>query len=265
MSRLTVFARKFLPEAIIPSLRTVKYHILGFVYSGNNFYCPICSGKFRTFLPSGDLTMGEVIHHNTRCPRCGSEPRQRVLWLYLKNKTDFFSGKNKVLHFAPEHCFHNRLRRMNNLDYVSVDMEPKKAMMVMDITNIRFKDNTFDYIFCLHVLEHVQDDIKAMSELYRVLKPKGKTIIMVPIVGERTLEDRNIVTTQGRLQHYGQIDHVRLYGTDIKERLENVGFSVNPVSYVDELDLKSRAHMHLLVDDSWYDTKEDIYVSVKIN
>lgn len=262
MSRLTVFAKKFLPEAIIPSLRTAKGLILGFVHSGDKFYCPICEGRFRTFLSSGDLTMGDVIHKNTRCPRCGSEPRQRILWLFLKNKTDFFTGKNKVLHFAPEHCFHNRLRRMSNLDYVSVDIDPKKAMLGMDITDIRFKDNTFDYIFCLHVLEHVQNDVKAMGELFRVIKQKGKAIIMVPIVGDTTMEEK-IDAPEERIKYYGQIDHVRLYGSDIKNRLESIGFFVDPVSYIDELNLNNRASSRLLVDDSRYNTKEDIYVCVK--
>src|SRR5690606_16772868 len=159
------------------------------------------------------------------------------MWLYLKDKTNFFWDKLKVLHIAPEHCFIHRFEKLTNLDYITADIESPLAKVKMDVHQIPFDANTFDVAFCNHVMEHVDDDIKAMSEIYRVLKPGGWAIIQSPINTSRqvTFSDPNAITPQQREKVYGQNDHVRDYGKDYKQRLEQGGFNVIEDTFVMEL------------------------------
>ena len=112
-------------------------------------------------------------------------------------------------------------------DYLSADLFNPLAMVKMDITDIQYPDESFDVIYCSHVLEHVDDDRKAMSEFRRVLKSDGWAILLVPIFGETTYEDPSIVDPAERLKHFGQEDHVRQYGRDYVDRLRDAGFSVS--------------------------------------
>src|SRR5690606_37351978 len=115
----------------------------------------------------------------------------RLMWLYLKEKTNFFTDRLKVLHIAPEHCFIDRFEKMKNLDYITADIESPLAKVKMDIHDIPFEENTFDVVFCNHVMEHVDSDLRAMQEIYRVMKPGGWAIIQSPIdlSLEKTFED----------------------------------------------------------------------------
>jgi SAM-dependent methyltransferase len=163
--------------------------------------------------------------------------RHRLIWLYLKEKTNFFSDKLKVLHIAPEYCFIKRFGKMNNLDYTTADLNSPWAKVKMDVQSIPFPDNTFDAIICNHVLEHVPNDKRAMQELFRVMKAGGFGIFQVPVdlTLEKTLEDDAINTPLLREKHYGQRDHLRLYGRDYPERLMNMGFSVIEDDFVKSL------------------------------
>jgi len=174
-------------------------------------------------------------HLNAQCPRCLSLERHRLIWLYLKNKTNLFTDQLRVLHFAPERVFNKIFRKMKNIDYVSADLSSKIAMKKMDITDIQESDNAYDVILCSHVLEHIVDDHKAMSELYRVLKPGGWAILQVPILCERTFEDASVVLPKDRERLFGQHDHVRKYGKDYRDRLEASGFKVKVDAYVKSL------------------------------
>ena len=131
---------------------------------------------------------------NALSPGSLSLERHRLLWLYLKNETDFFTKPKKVLHIAPEQCFLKRFKEQANLDYITADLYSPIADVKADICNLPFKDNEFDMILCNHVLEHVDDDLKAMSELYRVLKKGGTGIFQIPIdlKKEKTYEDSNM-------------------------------------------------------------------------
>jgi SAM-dependent methyltransferase len=131
-----------------------------------------------------------------------------------------------MLHVAPEPALSARLRRLPNLNYLSADLFDPKAMVKMDITDIRYPEHSFDLIYCSHVLEHVSDDRKALSEFWRVLKPGGKAILMVPILGEITFEDPSITDPVERERAYGQHDHVRSYGRDFAQRVAEAGFEV---------------------------------------
>ena len=114
------------------------------------------------------------------------------------------------------------------INYVSGGLNPLVADRKIDITDINFGNDYFDFIICSHVLEHVQDDRKAMSELFRVLKPGGEAILQVPTskYNKKTFEDFSITSPEEREKYFGQKDHVRIYGKDYKNRLESVGFKV---------------------------------------
>jgi len=130
-----------------------------------------------------------------------------------------------MLHVAPERCLERQLRK--SFDSLSVDLEPNRAMVLMDIRGMHFLDASFEAIVCNHVLEHIPEDRKAIAELYRVLKPEGWASIQVPIEGEITQEDLTVTQPEERERLYGQADHVRQYGSDFKFRLEEAGFSVS--------------------------------------
>lgn len=204
-------------------------------YLGNQVTCPCCNHTFKQFL---DVKLGAKTFKNEKCPRCESFSRQRVMWLYLKNKTNLFSKKLRFLHIAPESCFQVNFKKMTNLHYISADLSSPLAQVKMDITKIPYEDNYFDVIFCNHVLEHIPDDHQAMKELFRVLQPTGWAILQVPIDINRaqTFEDPTVVSPEERERLFWQWDHVRLYGLDYKDRLEKVGFSVKVEDYVKELE-----------------------------
>jgi SAM-dependent methyltransferase len=174
---------------------------------------------------------------NARCPSCGARNRQRRLWLYLERKTNLLVDRLRVLHFAPERIFEEWLGSRPNLDYVSTDLERPRAMVKADITDLPFPDDSFDAILCSHVLEHVVDDRNAMRELYRVLRPGGWAVVLVPIDFSRseTFEDPTIVAPADRERLFGQDDHVRVYGRDFTARLEEAGFTVRVEDFTREL------------------------------
>lgn len=126
---------------------------------------------------------------------------------------------------------------MKHIDLTTADIVSPIADVKCDIMDMPFEDNTFDVIFCNHVLEHVDDDNKAMSELYRVMKPGGFGIFQVPIDYKRetTLEDPNITSEEDRVKHYWQKDHQRLFGLDYPSKLESVGFKALRVDMAEEV------------------------------
>ncbi len=208
---------------------------LSIFYIGNKVECPVCSHRYGKFLPYGRNTSSR---ENALCPSCLSLERHRLMALYLKKKTNFFTADLKVLHVAPEYCFIDRFEKMDNLDYITADIESPLAKVKMDIHDIPFPDNSFDVAFCNHVMEHVDDYIRAMSELYRVLKPGGWALIQSPqdMKFEKTYEDPTITDPLEREKHFLQNDHLRLFGRDYGRELEKGGFTVKEDRFVmDEL------------------------------
>lgn len=168
---------------------------------------------------------------------CGSTERHRLAWLFLQKKTNLFDGHpKKVLHIAPEAAFVPRFEKLFGDDYITADLYEPRVKVKMDITDIQFDDNTFDFTLCSHVLEHVPNDRLAMREFYRTLKTGGFAILLVPIWStEPTFEDPSIVDPAARLAAFGQSDHVRNYGPDYIDRLREAGFSVEKISATDFL------------------------------
>ena len=225
---LNLFPRPFL----IRLSYTVR-PFLAFFLKGNRFTDPIDGKSFKSFLPYGYGNQRE----NILSPSTLSLERHRLFWLYLKNETDFFKAQKKVLHFAPEQAFYKRFKKMSNLDYVTTDLNSPLADVKADICNLPFKENTFDVIFCNHVLEHIPDDTKAMQELYRVLKVGGMGIFQIPqdLSREKTFEDNSITDKKERQKIFGQYDHVRIYGRDYFDKLRSIGFEVDEVDYTKTL------------------------------
>lgn len=215
-----------------PYLIKVSYLIQPFLaiwLKGNRYTDPIDGRSFKSFLPYGY----GLQRPNVLSPSTLSLERHRLLWLYLKNETQFFNAHLKVLHMAPEQCFLPLFKNLKNLDYTTADLYAPKVDIKADILNLPFPDDTFDVIFCNHVLEHIEDDAKAMSELYRVMKPGGFGIFQVPqdLNKEKTYEDFSITTPEDRAKHFGQYDHVRIYGKDYFDRLRKAGFTVKEIDY----------------------------------
>lgn len=214
-----------LPEGIKAPLRKLK---LAVQYYGSKRYCPVCGKKSRGFKP-----FGIVPREDAQCPHCGSLERHRLLWLFLEKSDDFIAGKLKMLHVAPEPCLESLFMKRLGSNYLTADLFDPNAMVKMDICDIQYPDNSFDAIYCSHVLEHVPDDRKAMRELCRVLSTNGWAIINVPITREKTFEDPSIVEPKERLKAFGQEDHVRCYGKDYFERLRDSGFEVRIIKVDD--------------------------------
>ena len=208
--------------------------ILAVWLKGDRYTDPIDGKNFRKFLPYG---YGKQ-RPNVLSPSTLSLERHRLMWLYLKNESDFFKKPLKVLHMAPEQCFLNRFKKLDHLDYTTADLYAPMVDVKADILKLPFDDGAFDVIFCNHVLEHIEDDNKAMSELFRVMKSGGFGIFQVPqeLDREQTYEDFSIKDAKERAIHFGQYDHVRVYGRDYFERLRSVGFIVDEINYADKLD-----------------------------
>ena len=222
-----------IPRPILIRLSYVARPILAFLLKGNTYTDPIDGNSFKSFLPYGYVKQ----RNNVLSPSTLSLERHRLLWLYLKNETEFFSAENKVLHFAPEQCFLKRFQKLKNIDYTTTDLESPIADIKADICNLPFNNNSYDIILCNHVLEHIPDDTKAMHELYRVLKPGGFGVFQIPqdLNRESTFEDDSITDKKERAKIFGQYDHVRIYGHDYFNKLRNIGFKVIEVDYTASL------------------------------
>ncbi|MBV7269809.1 class I SAM-dependent methyltransferase [Winogradskyella luteola] len=233
MKSLFKFFLNLLPRPLLIRLSYLVRPILELFLRGKNYTDPIDGKSFRIFLPYG---YGKQ-RPNILSPSTLSLERHRLLWLYLKNETDFFSENLKVLHFAPEQCFLKRFRKLKHLDYTTTDLLSPIADVKADICNLPFNDNTYDVILCNHVLEHIPNDTKAMQELYRVMKSGGYGIFQIPqdMNREATFEDDTITDKSERAKIFGQYDHVRVYGRDYFDKLRSIGFKVEEVDYTSQL------------------------------
>jgi len=209
---------------------------------GRKCSCCICDKKFMRFskyrggwdavssyLKQLDWTGSDF--DNFWCPYCRSHDRERHLKLYFDalNYWDLFKGA-AVLHFAPEKHIALCIESCNPKRYLKGDINPaRRGIEIVDVTAIEEADKTFDFVLCNHVLEHVHDDQKALSEIFRVLKPGGTAILQTPYAPKllQTRErDPGIATEGQRLEFYGQEDHIRLYGVDLIDRIFEAGFDL---------------------------------------
>jgi hypothetical protein len=219
--------KNLFPSKLRSSVRNIGLY-------GKDVACPICKSNFVTFLPFGNPPRA-----NAKCPSCGSLERTRIFWKYLNQLPGFFDTPKKFLHVAPHKALFKRFSSNPKFEYHPIDrFEPgygyPKGTVDMDITDLKYPDNLFDFFLCAHVLEHVYEDRKAISEFYRVTKSGGFGLIQVPLdlELEETFQDDSNLDPVARHLAYGQHDHVRLYGRDLKDRLEEAGFKAELEDFV---------------------------------
>ena len=209
--------KTIIPDSILYQIEEALRWPMGLWYHGSKHQCPVCEKKLSRFII---LENGDTI-----CPYCGSLPRTRRLWKLLFEELKI---TGKVLHFSPSRSLYRRLRKIKTIEYISTDFENEfLADKQYDITNLDVSSNHFDFIICYHILEHIENDAKAIEELFRVLKPEGTVIIQTPFKEGDVYENEAIKSPEDRKNHFHQEDHVRIYSVDgLKSRLEKTGFQV---------------------------------------
>jgi SAM-dependent methyltransferase len=244
MKKLIGFVVWFVPRRYLQRVSGIGLRVLGLFYSGKAVTCPICTHSYREFLPYGRVRS----RANALCPHCMSLERHRLIWLYLQEKSDFFRQPLQILHIAPEACFIKRFEKTHGAGYITADIESPLAKVKMDVHEIPFGDNTFVVVLCNHVLEHVRDDVQAMREFHRVMKPGAFAILQVPFfppLPDKTIEDPTITDPRERERLFGQDDHVRKYGKDYTARMERAGLQAVEDTFVDQLTPEQQHHFGL--------------------
>ncbi len=233
MKKIIRFFLRHLPRGVMQRLAPAATRVAGLAYAGRGVECPLCGRHYRRFLPYGY----EVPRENALCPGCLALERHRLMELYLRRRTDFYTSRPLLLHVAPEACFIKKFEKHLGENYITADLCSPLARVKMDVQAIPFEDDHFDVIFCNHIMEHVDDDRLAMRELHRVLKPGGWGIIQAPVDPSLavTYEDPSITTREGRAAAFGQYDHLRTYGRDYADRLREAGFEVACEDFVKTL------------------------------
>ena len=216
-------AKKLIPQKFLFENEVLLRSAIYPLYKGDSHECNICKKKLKQFVL--------VENGNLVCPVCGSLPRTRRLWKILNE--EFLKPNLNILDFSPSRAIYRSLKKDKSINYFPTDYENEfLADYRFDITNIDCEDKKFDLIFCYHILEHIIEDEKAMSELYRVLKTDGFCLIQTPFKEGEIYEDYTIIDPNERLKHFGQDDHVRIYSVDgLKKRLTNTGFNVEIRNY----------------------------------
>lgn len=255
MKHLIKLILNLIPRPVLQRVAEWIVPVVGLLYLGKGKQCPLCGCQRRKFLPYGYVTSRE----NALCPNCLSLERHRLLWLWLVRESDIGRGAMalpKMLHIAPEVALMRKFRKMyaSTPDrYVTADLESPLADMHFDVQQIPLEAESFDAIICNHIMEHVEDDGKALRELYRIMRRGGWGVILSPVELERekTFEDDTITDPAERTRIFGQYDHRRIYGRDYAARLREAGFEVYDIDYKNELS-KAEQELYALPADHLY-------------
>jgi SAM-dependent methyltransferase len=242
--------------------------------SGDGGFCPVCAATNVRWLPLPDhyrqqserygfkhLASGEMTALDTYlCPACNASDRERLyaLFLGLETTCGTMPDAPSMIHFAPEPALSSHIRQQRHFaSCETADMDMPEVDFHVDLQNLPFQDNAYDFFICSHVLEHVADDRKAIRELYRITKPGGGGLLMAPICRaiDRTMEDPAITSESERWRLFGQGDHVRLYShDDYVARIEEAGFSLRQLTRDDfseeifrRLGLKSTSILYVVI------------------
>lgn len=234
MAKLKGTVRDTLPR---PALMAVKRMLA----AGDGATCVVCGASVRALLTQGhdypvlrelDVVGGQR-KESDECPICHANDRVRLVYLYVKSRTSLLTGPNRLLHIAPELGLADIFAVTETLDYVPADLDRQRYrhlenLETFDLQNAPHPDESFDWIICNHVLEHIPDDRQAMREMRRMLKVGGAAILQVPLAEKlaMTREDPDIRGEAERIRLFGQRDHVRLYGRDYYDRLREAGFEL---------------------------------------
>ena len=255
MKHIIKLILNLIPRPVLQRVAGWIVPVVGLLYLGKGKQCPLCGCQRRKFVPYGYVTSRE----NALCPNCLSLERHRLLWLWLVRESDIGRGAMalpKMLHIAPEVALMRKFKKMyaSTPDrYVTADLESPLADMHFDVQQIPLEAESFDAIICNHIMEHVEVDHKALSELYRILRRGGWGVILSPVDLERekTFEDDTITDPAERTRIFGQYDHRRIYGRDYAARLREAGFEVYDIDYKNELS-KAEQELYALPTDHLY-------------
>ena len=249
MKRGIRWALNHIPRRFLQRVASWAVPIMGLAYRGRGRECPVCGSRYRRFMPYGYVSSRE----DALCPHCLSLERHRMIWLWLKESSNLFKGYPRLLHIAPEVSLMRHFKRhyRDNRNYITADLESPLADLHFDVQNIPLEGESVDVIICNHLLEHVEDDRRAMAELYRILKHGGWGIMLVPEDRGRatTFEDDTITDAEERTRIFGQYDHRRIYGRDYDERLQKAGFRVERIAYNERLSSEQRQRYAIGNDD----------------
>lgn len=219
--------------------KRLKIKLQHYLLRGSNVTCIVCGYSYKHFIPY----LGRL---NAQCPNCGSLERVRLIQKFI---TDFklINKDTRLLHIAPEKALYKIFRKQLGSNYIPADKFESgytypEGTQHVDITALPFANESIDAVICIHVLEHVQEDAKAISEIYRVIKKGGFAILQVPYDAARasTYEDASITSPEERRKHFLQSDHVRIYGRDYLERFLQPGFTIEHGDYSKNLDAATR-------------------------
>lgn len=226
MKNLIRWALNHIPRSWLQRMAEWMVPLMGILYIGRGRRCPICGTQRRKFMPYGYVTSRE----DALCPHCLSLERHRMIWLWITRNTTLLNDHPRLLHIAPEVSLMRHFKKMyrGSEGYITADLESPLADMHFDVQQIPLADSSIDVLICNHLLEHVEDDRRAMRELYRVLHSGGWGIMLVPEERKRatTFEDDTITDPKLRTELFGQYDHRRIYGRDYDDRLREAGFRV---------------------------------------
>lgn len=215
--------KSILPKKLLFNYEDELRRTLTPFYKGDDHECNVCETRLKKFV---SLENGDKI-----CPICGSISRTRRLYKLLND--EYLKDGMSFLDFSPFRILYKKWKKRKDIQYFSSDFaDDFLSDYRFDITNIDSNAESFDLIVCYHILEHIIDDEKAMSELYRVLKANGTALIQTPFKEGDIYEDYSITSDKGRLKHFGQEDHVRIYSIlGLEARLKAAGFLVDVVRF----------------------------------
>ena len=210
----------------LAALRKAAFFVRGVLFLGRRYQCPCCGWRVRAFAAERRMLRKSETGY---CPRCNAKARHRRIWLYLRQNTTLFSKSVRLLEVAPWWAFARRFNRMPNIVYVGLDLQRAGPQVTVlgDAVSLPIHSDCLDAAICIHVLEHLEDDRRAIAELFRVLRPGGWAIITVPLrLDQPTHEDPAIRESADRARVFGEPGHVRFYGMDLIDRIREGGFDV---------------------------------------
>ena len=231
--------KKYLPKVIVHIFYKFIHFCRAILLKGDSYFCPICKFKASKFLSYGQdydaikkfKIIGMGHRKNALCPNCLCKDRERLVYLFLEKqlKEKKINSVSKIIHFSPEYSLENNFFRKKFTNYTNADITNGKCNIDIDLQNFNYKEKNFDLVICNHVLEHIENDLIALKNIYLILKPKGLAILQVPLstIIKKDFKKENINTDKERLYNYGQIDHVRVFSKEnYLDKLKHVGFKL---------------------------------------
>ena len=212
-------------ERLEARIRRLRRRASPLVWAGDAVHCPVCDRSFRGFRPAGKR---RARRENAICPYCASRERDRLVFLFLCSAEAPQPG-SPFLHIAPEACLQPKLRQLAGSDYRTADLLRTDVDESFDVMAIPHADATFHAVYSSHVLQDVPDDIRAMAELFRVLKPGGWAILNVPVTAEVSVDHRDAPLLERSQRDRRPPEHLRTYGLDFPNRMASVGFKVRVI------------------------------------